>query len=199
MAKAYLTGQQILDEYGRIDYDLIVAVAVRRELQPIDPLTTKAITEEDDPCFFCGGGVAGIYFDESARFCEIGVSDLTPRSDPEKCFEWQDEHLAKRLRVATFSCDNVVAYAGKYWLAVPDQDPGEKQQIEKPKEYAEQLLADGLQPGQVMLELVKRYGARTMPQWKAAGLTLKKPIVDLDQFEKDKLKSRFADHTKKLK
>ena len=199
MAKAFLTGQQILDEYGRIDYDLIVAVAVRRELQPINPLRNIPITEEDDPCLFCNGGVAGVYFDESARYCGIGVSDLTPRDDPDKCFAWQDEQLASRLRDATFACDNVASYAGKYWLAGHGQKQDDCQEIETPREYADQLLADGLQPGQVMLELVKRYGARTMPQWKAAGLALKRPIVDLDLFEKDKLKSRFTDQTKKFK
>ncbi len=124
MAKAFLTGQQILDEYGRIDYDLIVAVAVRKELQPIDRLSGNPITGKDDPCLYCDGGRESEYGLEPpigsqvpGRFCN---------ADPDIfesciCYEWQDEQLAIRLRAATFSCDNVAAYVGKYWGATPGE------------------------------------------------------------------------------
>lgn len=125
MAKAFLTGQQILDEYGRIDYDLIVAVAVRKELQPINPLRNIPITEDDDPCLYCDGGWKSEY--------DLGASigsQVTGRlcnADPTifevyVCYEWQDEQLANRLRAATFPCDNVAAYAVKYWLVPPGKD-----------------------------------------------------------------------------
>jgi hypothetical protein len=125
MVKAYMTGQQILDEYGRIDRDLIEAVAERRELQPIDRLSRKAIMEEDDPCLYCSGGRESEYgplpqigSNVPGRFCNADPTIF----EVYICYEWQDEQLANRLRVATFSCDNIAAYAAKYWLILPDKD-----------------------------------------------------------------------------
>lgn len=78
-------------------------------------------------------------------------------------------------------------------------EPGNDQQVEEkdPKNFAERELAQGKAPGQVMLALVKLYD--DMPQWKAAGLALRRSVVGLDQFERDKLKSRFYDRTKKFR
>lgn len=78
-------------------------------------------------------------------------------------------------------------------------EPGHDQQAEEidPKDFAERELAQGKAPGQVMLALVELYD--DMPKWKAAGLALCRPVVDLDEFERDKLKSRFYDRTKKFR
>lgn len=212
MAKAFLTGQQILDEYGRIDYDLIVGVAERAELQPIDPLRNTPITEEDDPCLFCEGGdwlterpgLSG--GNGPSRLCAKKQAEsfyLIRRDEDQryKCLEWQDEHLANRLRSAAFSYDNVVAYACKYWSASPDQqltvEPVQIGHDEDPKFFAERMLASGVPQAKVSVDVYERYPG--VSQWKAAGLARKKTIVGLDDFEKDKLAKAYQRDKKKIK
>lgn len=79
----------------------------------------------------------------------------------------------------------------------PTTEPGQQLEEIDPKDFAERELAQGKEPGQVMLALAELYD--DMPKWKVAGLALRRPVVDLNEFERDKLKSRFYDRTKKFR
>jgi hypothetical protein len=118
-------------------------------------------------------------------------------------FQIHDKEIAQMLSM--FVQDNEIALnsaATQNNLPVTPPcttESGHSQQVKEmdPKDFAERELAQGKAPGQVMVALAELYD--DMPKWKAAGLALRRPVVDLDEFERDKLKSRFYDRTKKFR
>ena len=182
----YYMGGELIDALGILPIELMGAI--RRGVVPPPSSEIKegeSRTPDSDPALFdpalCESPQAWVEMVRSARFFKPWVQVAMPGILAELGTCWQSDDTDQ----------------GQEAAAPEAPSHGQRAEEIDPKSYAERELAQGKAPGQVMLALAKLFD--DMPKWKAAGLALRRPVVGLDQFEKDKLKSRFYDRTKKFK
>jgi hypothetical protein len=145
------------------------------------------------------------YDADLVRFVEdrIGSHNLRAMLLETHCRDWAElkdpTGMLNRLMAAKYIVADVERYEQRCGLipAMSDTRHDQRAGDIDPKDFAERELTQGKAPGQVMLALVERYG--DMPKWKVAGLALRRSVVDLNEFERDKLKSRFYDRTRKFR
>lgn len=212
--KRFISGVEIRERHQWLPFEF-VAVMESRELVPIDPEAEELVrlTEDVNPCLYCNG-------DRNAQECGRGEVIFTTWDDAmrelsvrvcKRQFSKTTTTRAQELDAAIFFFSEVLDYEKTHGLksddatlpsttygpeVAPPENPVHVQtgKCETPKEEAEQMLAEGRDPGEVMLALISRN--KKMPQWKAAALALRLSVVDLDQFEKDRLKGKFQRRTK---
>lgn len=200
MASGAVTGRQILERWGMLPYELI-EIILAGKLVAVNTLTGEKHSRDNDNCFFCTRDMGRYYSPCNARRAILAWNNVEGTCSNNMRAEYRN----KRLAELEFLEREVLAYEQDHGLrsapTLPTSttEPGHDQQLEEidPKDFAERELAQGKAPGQVMLALAELYD--DMPKWKAAGLALRRTVVDLNEFERDKLKSRFYDRTKKFK
>lgn len=176
----WIAGYWLKKRLGLAEFDLVEAIKEGsfhprdEEGQPLDP--DKALAFWIQECAV-NGQLTGLRYVDLALFSMAEVE------------AYEEAHGG------SLSPEEAQSVQGEALSATDTAEPEPGQLEESPKAFAECLLSQGVDEDQVMVALVGRY--EKMPQWKAAALALRRPVVGIDQFERDRLKKTFQRRTKK--